>query len=106
MFQVKATCEAGHTQTITYDASFSREMVEVQAGLLDGTWHGFKYPPGTDSVIGKCGICGKPIKCEVIETTLLGACEEGIAIKGGQNIPTGDEGRPPAPGGSGPKGGS
>ena len=73
MFQLIVTCVNGHEQAIKFDGSYSREAVEFQAGLIDGTCPMFTVPVGPDSILGKCGICkheGKglvPIKCQVSE---------------------------------------
>ena len=73
MFQIIATCRNGHEQTIKFDGSFTREAVQFQAGLLDGTCPMFTVPVGPDSPLGKCGICLHeaerlvPIKCQVSE---------------------------------------
>lgn len=67
-WEVTATCESGHSQVTKLDAkAFTKEGAELFAGLLDGTSPAFLYPPGPESVIGKCGICQKPFKCTVKE---------------------------------------
>lgn len=66
MIRVRVECSSGHEQTIKYDESFSLEWVETQCGLLDGTSPLYEYPPGPESVIGKCGICGKQVKCSIV----------------------------------------
>jgi hypothetical protein len=74
-FVITAKCENGHEQTLTYFSPFEgltpdadRFWAETQVGLLDGTSSMYKYSPiGTDSVIGKCGICKAQIKCTVEE---------------------------------------
>ena len=64
--EVTATCENGHTQKLRLDAnSYSKAGAEQWAGLMDGTSPFFLHPPGDESVIGKCGICGKRFKCSV-----------------------------------------
>jgi hypothetical protein len=60
-------CESGHEQRITYHG-MPREMVEFQAGLLDGTSPYYVHPPGPESQIGKCGICGSQVKATVVES--------------------------------------
>ncbi len=67
-FQLTTTCDNGHIQTMTYGPGFTREWVEAQARILDGTSEMYVFKPGPESVIGKCGICGAQIKCEVQET--------------------------------------
>lgn len=39
-------------------ASFPREWVESYAQLLCGTSPLYVFPPGPNSPIGKCGVCG------------------------------------------------
>ncbi len=63
---VEACCESGHRQIMKVDASLGREYAESLAGLLDGTSPLYLYPPGEDSCIGKCGICGKKITCTIL----------------------------------------
>ena len=60
-----AVCKNGHSQTLQYK-DLPLEFVVQQAGLLDGTSPFYVHSPiGTDSVIGKCGICGTQISCTV-----------------------------------------
>lgn len=66
-FEIRVACEAGHTQTLTLVDS-TREWADGFAGLLVGTSSMYRYPPvGTDSVIGKCGLCGKQLHATVIQ---------------------------------------
>jgi len=70
-FTITARCGRGHTQDIKVDGALGLEWATEQAALLDGTSKLYKYPP-TDcaqSVIGKCGICGTPIRCTVAAST-------------------------------------
>jgi hypothetical protein len=60
-----AFCANGHTQTITIDHGLGVEYATVQAGLLDGSSSFYSHPPDQTSSIGKCGICGMQINCEV-----------------------------------------
>ena len=46
---------------------FDRTYAENFAKLLDGTFPGYIYPPGPDSPIGKCGICGGKLETSVEE---------------------------------------
>jgi len=62
-----AICERAHEQRITFHG-VPRELVETQAGLLDGTSPFYVSPPEPNSVIGKCGLCGAQIHCHVEET--------------------------------------
>lgn len=64
-YVITAKCEGGHTQVIKVDGKLGREWAEAQAGLLDGSSSMYIHPPGPESVIGKCGICQKPITCRV-----------------------------------------
>lgn len=62
---VTVTCEAGHSQPLKLDSSFGEDYARSFAGLLDGSSPMYKFPPGPESVIGKCGICGKRVKATV-----------------------------------------
>ncbi len=62
---VTALCGEGHSQTLQVDASMGLEFVKQWAGLMDGTSPFYLNPPGAESMIGKCGICGSQIKCSV-----------------------------------------
>ena len=64
---IEATCDNGHSQVMQVAGNLGREYAERLAGLLDGTSDLYRYPPGEESVIGKCGICGAKITCEVSE---------------------------------------
>ncbi len=66
-FKLTATCAQGHTQTISYGPGFTKEMVQMQAGLFDGTSEWYVFPPQDDSALCQCGICGAKIKCQVTE---------------------------------------
>lgn len=67
MVLVKAVCEKGHEQVI--QTAMPLAWAQQWAALMDGSSSFYIYPPrGTDSAIGKCGICGAQIECEVIET--------------------------------------
>lgn len=66
---VTATCAEGHSQALRVDGKLGLEWAKMWAGLMDGTSPLYIYPPiGTDSLIGKCGICGSQIKCSVEDT--------------------------------------
>lgn len=68
-YVITAKCENGHEQNITISGDLGRQWADAQAGLLDGTSGMYLYPPiGTDSVIGKCGICKAQIECSVTES--------------------------------------
>lgn len=64
--KVMCRCTNGHEMTITYNG-LSREFVDIQCGLLDGSSALYKFPPDDKSPIGKCGICQCQIKCTVLE---------------------------------------
>jgi len=68
-FVITATCGNGHSQRLNVDAALGRQWAEGLAGLLDGTSPMYLYSPiGTDSVIGKCGICLAQINCTIAES--------------------------------------
>ena len=77
--RITATCRGGHTQSITYECR-SLQEAELFAGLLDGTSPAYVHPPGPESVIGKCGICGTPIRATAEEVAGPGYC--GILVNG------------------------
>jgi hypothetical protein len=62
---IEATCGNGHRQILQISAELGREYAYHLAGLLDGTSEMYRFPPGPESVIGKCGVCGSQITCEV-----------------------------------------
>lgn len=64
---IKAVCPNGHVQQIAFDG-FTRADVERTAGLMDGSSELYVFPPGPDSLIGKCASCGESFFCEVIES--------------------------------------
>lgn len=66
-YKVTFTCQNGHQQAITYEG-VTKGTAEMWAGLCDGTSHFYAYPPGPDSVIGKCGICGGMLSSKVEES--------------------------------------
>ena len=67
-FLVTAKCENGHGWEVKVVGSLGRQWVEAWAGLMDGTSPLYVSSPiGTDSVIGKCGICRAQISCAVTE---------------------------------------
>jgi hypothetical protein len=64
---VTATCTEGHKQTIQV-YGMAMEWAKAWAALMDGTSAFYVASPrGTDSMIGKCGICGSQIDCTVEE---------------------------------------
>ncbi len=64
--KVTFTCKAGHSQTIEY-IGLTREFAETQAKLIDGSSPLYKFPPGPDSIIGKCGICKAQLTSTVLD---------------------------------------
>ena len=70
VWSARATCENGHTQTLSLQG-YTREQAELFAGLLDGTSSAYlKRPcdePEGATAIGRCGICGKKFRVEVVE---------------------------------------
>ncbi len=66
-YTITARCANGHTQELVFDG-LGLAYTEQQAKLIDGTSSMYVHSPiGTDSVIGKCGICGAQIQCSVSE---------------------------------------
>jgi hypothetical protein len=67
--KITAVCESSpsHIQKLTIDEKLGKAYAKQLAGLLDGTSPMYLYPPGPESVIGKCGICKAQIKCNVTE---------------------------------------
>ncbi len=63
---IEVCCEKGHRQVIKVDSSLGEEWARNLAGLLDGTSPMYVYPPGEDSPIGKCGVCGTPITATIL----------------------------------------
>jgi hypothetical protein len=62
---IEARCANGHKQVLQVAESLGRDYAQHLAGLLDGTSELYRYPPDENSVIGKCGVCGAKIECEV-----------------------------------------
>ena len=50
-------CDNGHEQEIKYH-NIPLEQVKLFVGILDGTSPAYLFPPGNESSIGKCSICG------------------------------------------------
>lgn len=82
MISIDITCTNGHRQRLGVDPRLGVEFAHQQAGLMDGTSpHYVVSPVGTDSPIGKCGICkaqltatvsdyvqGPPVNLPVVST--------------------------------------
>jgi len=63
---ITATCGKGHSQRIRFEGDFfTLQYVRSLAALLDGSSEMYLHPPGLESTIGKCGICGSQIACSV-----------------------------------------
>lgn len=61
-------CPEGHTQTL-HLFGLSREQALLWCGLADGTSPAYvNSPVGTDSLIGKCGVCGRQIEARLEES--------------------------------------
>jgi hypothetical protein len=66
---VTATCANGHKQTVQV-YGMAMEWAKAWAALMDGSSSFYVASPrGTDSMIGKCGICGTQIDCAVEEVS-------------------------------------
>lgn len=59
-------CPSGHVAVMEFDARMGREYAETQLGLLDGTSPMYKFPPGPESQLGKCGVCRGPLKGRIV----------------------------------------
>jgi hypothetical protein len=66
---VTAACANGHKQTVQV-YGMAMEWAKAWAALMDGSSSFYVASPrGTDSMIGKCGICGTQIDCTVEEVS-------------------------------------
>lgn len=99
--RIRAQCtkDEDHAKILRFKASVGREYVETLAGLLDGSSPFYIFPPGDLSPIGKCGICGAPIKCSVFELRREGGQGGDISESLRQSI-TAEVQQSPADGGS------
>lgn len=67
MITVRGTCQkCGGTQDIRFGKGFSRAYVEMWMGLVDGSSPLYLKPPGPESQIGQCGICGGRFRTEIV----------------------------------------
>lgn len=66
MYRIDAECQNGHRQKLYVDVRFGEVYAATLAGLLDGSSPLYVYPPGQESKIAKCGICGTAIKCTLV----------------------------------------
>lgn len=72
MISIELTCMNGHSQRLGVDPRLGIEFANQQAGLMDGTSpHYVVSPVGTDSPIGKCGICKAQLTARVFETEIV-----------------------------------
>lgn len=70
MILITAQCYNGHKQELRIHDELGIDFARTHAELLDGTSPMYVFPPGADSMIGKCGICKVPFRCTI---------EEGVA---------------------------
>ncbi|HEX5426660.1 MAG TPA: hypothetical protein VFW94_24320 [Candidatus Acidoferrales bacterium] len=68
-YTIMVRCESGHSQYIEVENLLGIEWARETAAVLDGTSSLFlRAPIGDDSMVGRCGICGKQIACRVKES--------------------------------------
>jgi hypothetical protein len=66
-FVIHVECAGSHEQRMTVEAA-SLDSAHRIAALLDGTSRLYVKPPPAripEGIIGRCGICCRPIKCRV-----------------------------------------
>jgi hypothetical protein len=56
-----------HSKVVRVKARLGRRRAEELAELLDGTSLAFVHPPGPNSPIGRCCVCGGECEAEVSE---------------------------------------
>jgi len=64
--KIVATCSQGHVQTLTVQGVGREWLVEL-AGLIGGKSCTHIYRPGENAPVGKCGTCGSPFTCEIVD---------------------------------------
>lgn len=64
--KIEFTCTNGHQQYIEFKG-LAREQAEFTAKLMDGSSAAYKFPPGPESSIGKCGICNAQLTSRVLD---------------------------------------
>lgn len=65
-YTIVVRCEGGHAQYVEVDNLLGLEWAKETAAVLDGSSSLFlRTPFGEDSMIGRCGLCGKQICCKV-----------------------------------------
>jgi hypothetical protein len=62
-FLVVITCEQGHEDRVRYRGE-QEPVVRFWAGLMDGS--SYPVPPGPDSPLCKCGLCGAQLRADVL----------------------------------------
>jgi len=63
--ELEVKCENGHSQTIRY-VGLEKTFVEELGALIDGSSRFYRYPPGPDSPIGKCGLCKGGVASRIV----------------------------------------
>ncbi len=61
---VTFTCANGHSEEVKLVGEDER-YARIWAGLLDGSSELYQHPPGPDSPLCKCGICGATLTSSV-----------------------------------------
>lgn len=73
---VKCIKREDHRKILRMRVELGKHYAETLAGLLDGTSPYYIHKPAEGSPIGKCGLCGAPLECEVYETEVTNANNE------------------------------
>jgi hypothetical protein len=69
-----------HSKVVRVKARLGRRRAEELAELLDGTSLAYVHPPGANSPIGRCCVCGSECEAEV-----------SLAVDGEEKLPTCEE---------------
>lgn len=56
-----------HAKVVRVRARLGKRRAEELAELLDGSSLAYVHPPGPQSPIGRCCVCGGQVECEVSE---------------------------------------
>jgi hypothetical protein len=79
---VRCLAQATHAKVVRVKARLGRRRAEELAELLDGTSLAYVYPPGPQSPIGRCCVCGGECEAEVSAVVngveLLPSCDEAV----------------------------
>jgi hypothetical protein len=79
---VRCLAQATHTKVLRVKARLGRRRAEELAELLDGTSLAYVHPPGPQSPIGRCCVCGGECEAEVSAVVngveQLPSCEEAV----------------------------